>query len=179
MNVFCNIDLLTRISHINELITIRTNGGETLVNTVGYLCGYGWVWYDPHGIANIISLKNMKAIYRVTFNSMSDDGGHFIVHRDTGPIIFRPSTSGLYFHDMHGRTAVALTQYNVDTVAANAEGYTPKQLRSARGARRLQCMTGHPSDADFLALVRCNMVKISPSLPPTLLLLNLSTAPTS
>ena len=49
----------------------------------------------------------MKAIYRVTFDSISDNKGHFIVHRDTGPIVFHFSTSGLYFHDMRGCTAVA------------------------------------------------------------------------
>ena len=74
---------MTNIQHINKSITICTNGGETIVNTVGYFHGYGWVWHDPQGIANIISLKNMKAIYRVTFDSMSNYGGHFIVHRDT------------------------------------------------------------------------------------------------
>ena len=79
------------------------------MNTARYFRGYGWVWYDPRGIANIISLKNMKEIYCVTFDSMSNDGVHFIVHRDTGPILFRPSTSGLYFHNMHGCTTVALT----------------------------------------------------------------------
>ena len=39
VDVFCNGELLTNIHHINKFITICTNGGKTLVNTVGYFRG--------------------------------------------------------------------------------------------------------------------------------------------
>ena len=61
VNVFCNGDRLTKICRINKSITNCTNGGETLVNKVGYFRGYGWVWYNPHVIANTLSLMNRKA----------------------------------------------------------------------------------------------------------------------
>ena len=93
VNIFCNGDLLTDIRWTNKSITIHTNGGETLVNTVRYFRGYGWVEYDPQGITDILSLKNMKSLYRVTYDSMSDNDGHFVVHCHTGPIIFQQSQS--------------------------------------------------------------------------------------
>ena len=59
-----------------------------MVNMVGYFRGYGWVWYDPNGISNILSLKNMKALYCVTYDSASNHGSHFVVHCCMGPISF-------------------------------------------------------------------------------------------
>ena len=47
VNVFCNGDFLTNIQRINKSITIPTNSGETIVNTVEYFRSYGWVWYNP------------------------------------------------------------------------------------------------------------------------------------
>ena len=78
MDVFCNKDLITNIRRINKSITIRTS------SMVGYFRGYGWICYSPRGTASIISLKNMKALYRATYDSASNDGGHFVVHRHMG-----------------------------------------------------------------------------------------------
>ena len=36
---------------------------------VGYLPGYGGVWYHPNGIASILSLGGVKEQYQATFNS--------------------------------------------------------------------------------------------------------------
>ena len=114
--------------------------------------------YDPHGIINILSLKNMNALHYVIYDSTSDDGSHFVVHCHTGPITFQQSPSELYFHDMRKSKTVVFTQYDVETVANNAECYTCRQLHSAWAARCLQFMTAHPSDAELSALVRCSML---------------------
>ena len=103
---------------------------------------------------NILSLKNTKTLYRITYDSMSGDGGHFVVHRHMGPIIFQQSHCRLYFHDMRESKTIDFKQYDVETVADNAKGFTCCQLHSAHSARRLQCMTGHPYDAALLALIR-------------------------
>ena len=69
---------------------------------------------------------------------------------------------------MRGSTTVALTQYNVETIVDNAKDFTPHQIRLACAACRLQCMTGHPSDADLSALLRCNMLKNCPIAAPNI-----------
>jgi hypothetical protein len=38
-------------------MNIRCNAGMKSTNMMGYLSGYGWVWYFPDGIANILSLS--------------------------------------------------------------------------------------------------------------------------
>ena len=43
VNVFCDEEFLVDIPNIPKSITIRTNGGETVVNTVERFLGYGWV----------------------------------------------------------------------------------------------------------------------------------------
>ena len=39
------------------------------------LPGCGWVWYEPDGIVNTITLTNMKKRHQVTYDSESDGGG--------------------------------------------------------------------------------------------------------
>jgi hypothetical protein len=46
---------------------------------------YRPVWFHPGGIANILSLVNMIAKYRVTYNSHSGDSpNQFCVHKKDG-----------------------------------------------------------------------------------------------
>ena len=66
IDVFCNGELLTQIHKINTTMHIRCNAGEKSTNMRGHLSGYGWVWYFPDGIANILSLSRVKEKYRVT-----------------------------------------------------------------------------------------------------------------
>ena len=113
------------IHTIAKSITIYTNGGETVINTVRRFPGYGWVWCEPHGIMNIIALTNTKKRYIVAYNSKSSGGGKFIAHVPHASIMFQQSPSGLYFHNMRNSDVVAFTQYNVATMQGNAEGYTP------------------------------------------------------
>jgi hypothetical protein len=62
----------------------------------GDMYGYGEVWFDPNGIANIISMSNAEAKgFQITYNK--HDGGRFIV---TNPVtdtnrIFTRSIRGL------------------------------------------------------------------------------------
>ena len=62
--------------------------------------GYGTVWFSKDAITNILSLKNMTKIYRVSYDS--DVASSFIVHREsTGKenMEFRMHPSGLHYHD--------------------------------------------------------------------------------
>ena len=88
IDVFCNGELLVGIHTIAKSMTIHTNRGETVVNMVGCFLGYGWVWYNPNGIANITALTNMKKHHRVTYDSKSSGGGNFIIHVPHAPTQF-------------------------------------------------------------------------------------------
>jgi len=67
VDVFHNAALLTNIRKNKTYMDIHCNAGVTSTNMIGELSGYGTVWYQPKGIANILSLARVKKLgYRVT-----------------------------------------------------------------------------------------------------------------
>jgi hypothetical protein len=82
VDVFCNRGLLTNVRETNKLMNIRCNAGVTRTNMVGELNGYGKVWYNPKGIANILSLSQVEKKHRVTYGSTASKA--FIVHKNDG-----------------------------------------------------------------------------------------------
>ena len=47
---------------------------ENVVNQVGDMPGYGTVWYEPTGIANVLSMSRVTSKYQMEFYSK---GGNF------------------------------------------------------------------------------------------------------
>ena len=80
VDVFSNAHLLRNIHTTDQTMTIMCNAGVTHTNMIGEMPGYpGEVWYNPQGIANILSMANVKRHYRVTYDSTR--GNTFIVHK--------------------------------------------------------------------------------------------------
>ena len=50
----------------------------------------------------------------------------------------------------------------VQMVQGNMEGFTKHEVEEARKAREAQAMLGHPTDHDFLGIVRCGMISNCP-----------------
>ena len=100
------------------------------------------VWDNPAGIANIISLKMVKSMLRVTYNS-NDRGVVFIVHIHKGIMEFVPHPKGLHNLD--------LDQYKemMMTVKDNYEGHTKYEIKKPTEARKLQRIMGHPLERNF------------------------------
>jgi hypothetical protein len=59
--VSCNATLLLNIRQVGETMTIYSNSGATSTNMKGDVQGYGEVWFDPNGIANIVSMSSAEA----------------------------------------------------------------------------------------------------------------------
>ena len=104
INIFSNKKLLRHIQRVLHYIMVYFNAGCSRTNLFGFRDGHGWVWYDPHGIGNIYSMKLMTKRYRVTFNSNGTgaDRNTFVVHRPNGPMCFVTDDTGLYFRAVHG-----------------------------------------------------------------------------
>ena len=83
LDIFHNRKLLQNIRTSDTTMKTICNAGVKRTNKIGTLPGYGDVWYDEHGIANIPSLSNVTKRYQVTYNSRNSDG--FIVHKPKGP----------------------------------------------------------------------------------------------
>ena len=61
-------------------------------------------------------------------------------------------------NELEAEVALSLVQ----TVRGNMEGYTKREVEKAREAREAQAMVGHPTDRDFLGMVRANMITNCP-----------------
>lgn len=80
VNVFCNSEHLEQIHTVSYTMTIGSNGGKSTTDQIGYLRGYGWVWFDPNGIANIISTSQAESKdFTVTYQKPS----FFVKHTRT------------------------------------------------------------------------------------------------
>ena len=67
---------------------IRSHGGTKTTNLIGDLAGYpNPVYYYPEGMANILSLSNVKKHHCVTHDNEGRNA--FTIHKQHGNIIFR------------------------------------------------------------------------------------------
>ena len=100
---------------------------------VGELDGYGTVWYNPKGIANILLLSQVEKKHRVTYDSAASNA--FVVHKnDSSKRRFAQAKSGLFYLDMKQSSGTVV----VNTIEANKSrrrlGREPEFLAvSARG----------------------------------------------
>jgi hypothetical protein len=121
---------------------------------VGELNGYGTMWYNPKGVANILSLSQVEKKHRVTYDSAASKA--FVVHNsDVRKRGFEQAKSGLFYMDAEQNFGTVL----VNTVEENKSKYTKRDYQRALAARRLQNTIGHKSTRDFLHIVKENLLK--------------------
>jgi hypothetical protein len=114
VDVFCNRSLLTNVRETNKIMNIRCNAGVTHNNMVSKSNGYGTVWYNPKGIANILSLSQVEKKHRVTYDSAASKA--FVVHKSDGSECrFEQAKSGLFYMDTEQTSGTVL----VNTVEEN------------------------------------------------------------
>ena len=98
VDVFSNPDLVTNIRKSRTTMNIYCNTGLSSTNLIADLPGYGTVWFNASGIANILSLSKASEKFRITFDSMQ--GNTCTVHKNDGTCRqFVRSNRGLYYHD--------------------------------------------------------------------------------
>jgi hypothetical protein len=95
IDVFSNAKLLEKIEKVGTTMHIQCNAGVKSTNLRGHLSGYGWVWYFPQGITNILSLSRVKEKFRVMFDSSTDNCFH--VHKEEKILKFREAMRRLYY----------------------------------------------------------------------------------
>ena len=104
VDVISNKKLLTNIRDSKWTLTLYCNVGKAIITQKGDLKGYGSVWYYPQGMANIMSLRNVKKKHKVMYDSSMNTG--LVVHKaDGNNRVFMPSKKGLYFSDVKNDTA--------------------------------------------------------------------------
>ena len=72
---------------------IHYNTGVVNVTHKGKITGYGLVWFNRYGIANIISMENPTKNSPINYEISAGD--KFILQKDSKQLIFNQSPSGL------------------------------------------------------------------------------------
>ena len=123
VDIFCNPMFLTNIRKVpkGDEIDLHCNSGTKVVDTVGDLNGYGTVWFDETGIANILIIIMSRVTHRHRIIFDSNGGNFFRMVMPTREIIFQLSANGLYYHDTSERAGNVLL---LNTVEQNREGFT-------------------------------------------------------
>ncbi len=126
---------------------------------IGKIPGYpGDVWYNPKGIANILSMANVKKCYQITYDSSQGDG--FIVHKTNGTQrCFMESDKGLFYLDRSEQPKATVLVTTVEDVKSN---FTVRDYRQAELTRHSQNVIGRPSTRDFAKIVESNLLPNCP-----------------
>jgi hypothetical protein len=75
VNIFYNKALLRDIMVTNHCMRVCCNVGWMVTNKIRRFPGYpGEVWYNPDGIANIISLIDVEKYFHVRYDSEQEQG---------------------------------------------------------------------------------------------------------
>ena len=120
---------------------MSSNGGGLRISKECMVPGYEfWMWFTKRAMTNIICLKNIIRLFRVTYDS--ERGTRFIVHREEYGLpnmIFEMHPCGLHVYypeKVDGKYSF------VQTVADNMKLFTKRQVESALRAHHLM----KPSD---------------------------------
>ena len=139
VDLFCNRKLVSRVWESAKPMTVHGNGGNLSTNLKAHVTNYGDVWFHPKAITNILSLKNVREKFRVTYESPGGESD-FVVHKPNGiDIHFVMHADGLHYHDTNNRH---LTM--VSTVKDESEGFSARQVAQAKAAPSFQSKVGHP-----------------------------------
>ena len=158
MSLFCNPKLVTNIRKSEETLTLRSNGGSMKINKVASINKHNTdVWFSSDAITNILSLKDVKQHYHVTYDSYD---GSFIVWRNEKGLpnmVFREHTSGLHYYDPRKEEFSFVV-----TVTDNMKSFSKRQIVSAQKAKTLLAGLAFPSESDYKWILRSNQVQECP-----------------
>ena len=84
-----------------------------------------------------------------------------MVHTDKGPVYFHKDKQGLPYIDLDVSVYDAATTL-VQTVCSNYKGFTKKDIKAAKAARKLQGMIGSPSEKYYGGMASSNIIKNCP-----------------
>jgi hypothetical protein len=100
MSFFCNPKLVTNIRASSQPLTLRSNGGSMEVQQVASINKLTDVWFSRKAITNILSLKDVKQHYHVTYDSYDDAFIVWCEDRGLPNMVFKEHSSGLHFYDL-------------------------------------------------------------------------------
>ncbi len=147
----CNRGFMSRIRKVSHALNMTSNGGGLKITEQGKLMGYKfWVWFSKQAITNIICLKNLIKIYRVTYDSKVEVT--FVIHcQQFGlpDLLFKMHLCGL-----HIRYLKKMGEFGfIQMVKDNMKLFSKRQIDGATQAKDLFKKMISPSTVDFRAVV--------------------------
>ena len=128
VNLICNSDLLHDIVTVDWHMQVRCNVGVCTTNQQeGRLGNFPKpVWYNPKGVANILSLNLVKKYYRLTYDSAGSDTFGVTDATNSLRLHFKPTKNGLYA--LRGPSSDGQEKWSFinSTVSDNKDMYTKR-----------------------------------------------------
>ncbi len=147
----CNKGFMSRIKKASHALNTTSNDGGLKITKQGKFPGYKfYVWFSKKAITNIICLKNLIKIYRVTYDSKVETT--FIVHSQQfglPNLFFKMHPCGLHICDPNKMGEFGFIQMVKD----NMKPFSKQQIASANQAKNLLKKMIFPSTADFRAII--------------------------
>jgi hypothetical protein len=137
LNLISDESMLHDIHEVDKTMHVRCNAGVTKTNLMGWLGDFPEpVWFNPKGVANILSLYIMTKYYHVQFDSKQDNA--LIVTNPNGHVSrFAPTGKGLYAYSGTSKDQLSAWAL-VNTVKDRKEEYTKHEYRDALLAQKIQ-----------------------------------------
>ena len=123
-----------------DALRVHCNIGVKIVDRVGDLPGYGTIWYEPTGIANILSMSRATKKFRVVFDSEGRNVFR-VVFPDRG-VRFQLIPNGLYYFESAYRENSVLL---LNIILENREAFTRTEYEGSQEARRVMHLLWFPS----------------------------------
>jgi hypothetical protein len=146
----------------------HSNAGSCGMDSSGLLGALKQVRLNKGGVATIVPLKQLEKLCPVTYDSTCNRGT-FVCHTKDDNIMLRNNDKGMPYLDLREYKAKAVLSFApkaaqsfLQTVRRNIEGFTRRKVKEAQKARKVQAMLGHPTDRDFLGMVRGSMISNCP-----------------
>ena len=166
-SIFRDLSLLSNIRIGESPMTLYTNGGTRQATQQGEYNGLGkplTVWVDTTSLANILALRDVRKLARVTLDTAEELA--LVVHLPNGELMrfVEHDDTGLYvYHPECNEVKVPVRAYTMlQTVSKNRTLFSRRELDGADAARALYRQVGRPSQSRFVEYLSKNLIRNCP-----------------
>ena len=164
VNTIANENLVTHIRWSKEKLNLLTGGGNVTINMKANFHGID-VWFDPKGVANILSLGLITDLFPVVFDSQVENA-LFVKMSENEVWKFERFGCGLYYYDVakyRNANNVSVTDYSfITTVDGNKAKYQRREIEAADTALEVHARLNRPSQQQFEHILTSNQLRNCP-----------------
>ena len=149
-------ELLDEIHECKFKIIMETNAGTKRITEEGTMPDYGTVYYDPEAMTNLFSISDMVRKGNHVYLDTKEANCFVVTGKNGNNTRFSCDKRGLYVREC------GKPENKVSFANNHVEGFTPRQVETARKVRKLYHDLNAPSISSLKAWIRQNMAKNIP-----------------